>query len=70
MTRINNTKKPSNSSTLSFDDTMSHSGHSARRSEHYHSSVVGPVAKTFSGPTKMTQRRGSKDNNEEQDEKL
>lgn len=49
---------------------MSHSGHSAQRSEHYHSSVVGPVAKTFSGPTKMTQRRGSKDNNEEQDEKL
>jgi len=64
------TMKPSNSSTLSFDDTMSHSGHSAERSRHYHSSVVGPVGKTFSGPTRMTQRRGSRDNNEEQDEKL
>jgi hypothetical protein len=63
------TMKPSNSSTLSFNDD-SHSSHSARRSEHYHSKVVGPVAKTFKGPTKMTQRRGFKDNNEEQDEKL
>jgi hypothetical protein len=45
----------------------SHSWHSAQRSQHYHEVVVG---KTESGPNKMTQRRGQKDNNEESDEKL
>ena len=44
-----------------------HSAHSARRSRHYHSVVVGT---TDTGPTKMTRRVGQKDNNEEQDEKL
>jgi hypothetical protein len=44
-----------------------HSEHSAKRSQHYHEVVVG---KTEKGPTKMTQRRGQKDNMEESDEKL
>jgi hypothetical protein len=44
-----------------------HSEHSAKRSRHYHEVVVG---KTEKGPTKMTQRRGQKDNMEESDEKL
>lgn len=45
----------------------SHSGHSAKRSQHYHEVVVG---KTMSGPTKMTQRRGQKENMEDTDGKL
>ena len=44
-----------------------HSSHSKKRSDHYHSVVVG---RTEAGPTKMTQRRGQKDNMEETDEKL
>ena len=44
-----------------------HSSHSKKRSDHYHSVVVG---KTEAGSTKMTQRRGQKDNMEETDEKL
>lgn len=44
-----------------------HSSHSAKRSQHYHEVVVG---KTEKGSTKMTQRRGQKDNLEESDEKL
>lgn len=44
-----------------------HSSHSEKRSEHYHSVVVG---KTDSGATKMTRRVGQKDNREESDEKL
>ena len=52
---------------LKLEMAGSHSWHSARRSQHYHEVVVG---KTEKGSTKMTQRRGQKDNNEESDEKL
>jgi len=44
-----------------------HSSFNAGRSKHYHDVVVG---KTYSGPTRMTQRRGQRDNQEESDEKL
>jgi hypothetical protein len=46
-----------------------HSSHSAKRSQHYHEHIVN-AGKTESGSTKMTQRRGQKDNLEESDEKL
>ena len=48
-------------------DPEHHSSHSHRRSEHYHSVVVG---KSDSGAAKMTRRVGQKDNLEESDEKL
>jgi hypothetical protein len=53
---------------LEYDqDQNRHSAYNARRSDHYHSVVVG---KTDSGAMKMTRRVGQKDNNEESDEKL
>lgn len=52
---------------LRMEQSENHSSHSAKRSQHYHEVVVG---ETFKGSTKMTERRGRKDNMEESDEKL
>lgn len=44
-----------------------HSSHSAKRSQHYHENVV--ATQVFKGPTKMTQARSQKlQNNEDWDE--
>lgn len=69
------TKRPSNSSTANpktgksyVQQPMPHSGHSARRSEHYHSKTVDA---TYTRPssTKMTRSEHQLNNNEDFEEK-